>query len=63
MRFSFWLGLGLLTGSGEPTTLLVGDEIIAVEFTVSATSPSDEAISTPLPAVFERRRADRPIND
>lgn len=38
----------------KPTTVLVGDEIIAVEYMVSAVSPvSGERISTPLLAVFD----------
>jgi hypothetical protein len=37
----------------EPTTVLVGDEIITVEYAVTAISPSGQAIATPLLAVFD----------
>ncbi len=37
----------------KPTAVLVGDEIITVEYIVSATSPSGEGNSTPLIAVFD----------
>lgn len=37
----------------QPTTVLVGDEIIAVEYLVSAESPSGESVSTPMIAVFD----------
>jgi hypothetical protein len=37
----------------KPTTVLVGDEIVAVEYMVRRQSPSGEDISTPLIAVFD----------
>jgi hypothetical protein len=37
----------------EPTTVLVGDEIIVAEYMVAAVSPSGQQISTPLLAVFD----------
>ncbi len=37
----------------EPTTVLVGDEIVVAEYMVTAVSPSGEPISTPLIAVFD----------
>lgn len=37
----------------QPTTVLVGDEIIAVEYLVIAESPSGQSVSTPLIAVFD----------
>jgi hypothetical protein len=37
----------------EPTTVLVGDEIITVEYAVTAISPSGQSIATPLLAVFD----------
>ena len=37
----------------KPTTVLAGDEIIAVEYLVSAESPSGKSVSTPLIAVFD----------
>ncbi len=37
----------------KPTTVLVGDEIIAAEYMVSAQSPSGKGVSTPLIAVFD----------
>jgi len=49
----------------KPTTVLVGDEIIAVEYQVSATSPSGKEVTTPLLAVFDCRstRSDRSVDD
>jgi len=37
----------------EPTTVLVGDEIVVVEYVVAAVSPSGRPVSTPLIAVFD----------
>ena len=37
----------------KPTTVLVGDEIIAVEYLVRAESPSGRKVSTPLIAIFD----------
>lgn len=37
----------------KPTTVLVGDEIIAVEYLVHAESPSGKEISTPLIAILD----------
>mgnify|MGYP001813929962 FL=1 len=37
----------------EPTTVLIGDEIITVEYAVTAISPSGQSVSTPLLAVLD----------
>jgi hypothetical protein len=37
----------------EPTTVLVGDEIVVAEYMVAAVSPSGHQVSTPLLAVFD----------
>jgi hypothetical protein len=37
----------------DPTTVLVGEEIIVVEYDVAAISPSGKDVATPLIAVFE----------
>ena len=37
----------------EPTTVLVGDEIVVAEYMVTAVSPSGRDVSTPLIAVFD----------
>lgn len=37
----------------EPTTVLVGDEVIVAEYAVTAVSPSGQSVSTPLLAVFD----------
>ena len=37
----------------EPTTVLVGDEIVVAEYKVAAVSPSGRPVSTPLIAVFD----------
>lgn len=49
----------------RPTTVLVGDEIIAVEYRVSAESPSGKSVSTPMIAVFDvdEKWADLPVHD
>ena len=37
----------------EPTSVLVGDEIVVAEYMVAAVSPSGRSVSTPLIAVFD----------